>query len=81
MHDAETREPFGHLGREVGRTVVRHAGAGESPLLEGLRQSVHHVRGVLGHEPLQMAGEARAVIESADKHGLRPLAPCGQHRS
>ena len=67
------------LGRGHGRAVVAQGGARGRPLLERLGEAVRDHLGGLGQIPLQMAGEARAVVEHAEQDRRRPLAASGQH--
>ena len=74
MDDAEALEAFGGLGGEHGRAVVGEKRARQSALLERLREAVDERLGGLVEVPLQVAAEARAVVEDAEELGLLPLA-------
>jgi len=67
VHDAETLEPLLHLGGGHGTAVIGQQGAGQPAFLEGLREAVDEGLGALGQVPLQMAAQARAVIEHAEQ--------------
>ena len=71
--------PSRDLGGGHGRAVVAQGGARQAALLERLGEAVSDHLGGLGQIPLQMAGEARAVVENAEQDRRRPLAAGGQH--
>ena len=70
MDDAEALEAFDGLGGEHGRAVVGEQGAGQSALVEGLREAVDERVGGLVEVPLQVAAEARAIVEDAEQRGF-----------
>src|ERR1700722_18206186 len=66
MHDAESLESFGGLGGEHGRAVVGEQRAWQSALVERLREAVNEGVGGLVEVALQVAAEARTVVEDAE---------------
>ena len=81
VDDAEPLEPLDGLGGEHGRTVVRQERAWQSTFLERLREAVHEGLGGFIEIPLQMAAEARAVIENAEQLRRLPLPSGRQYGS
>ena len=79
MQDAEAGEALADLGRGHGRAVVAQGGAWQAALLERLGEAVRDHLGSLGQIPLQMAGEARAVVEDAEQDGRHPFAARREH--
>ena len=74
MQDAEAREAFADLGRRHGRAVVAQGRARQAALLERLGEAVRDHLGGLGQIPLEMANEARAIVEHAEQDRRHPLA-------
>src|SRR5260221_343714 len=74
MQNAEPVETFNNLGRRHGGSVVAQGGARQAAFLEGLRQAVCRVLGVLCKIPLQVTGEPRAIVNHAKQNGRLPLA-------
>ena len=72
VKDAELLEPLGELGGRLGAAVVGHQVVGQAPFEHRLPKAVHTVFGVLDEVPLQVTGEARAVIEAAIEPGPLP---------
>ena len=79
MQDAEAREAFADLGRRHGRAVVAQRRAWQAALLKRLGEAVRHHLGGLGEIPLEMAGEARAIVEHAEQDRRHPLAASCQN--
>ena len=75
VDDAEALEALGGLGGEHGGAVVGEKRAGQAALVEGLREAVDERLGGLVEVPLQVAAEARAVVEDAEELGLLAIAP------
>ena len=74
VQDAEAREAFADLGRRHGRAVVAQRRAGQAALLKRLGEAVRDHLGGLGQVPLEMAGEARAIVEHAEQDWRHPLS-------
>ena len=77
--DAESKQPLLDLARGHRRAVVGQQGPRQAPLHEGLAQPVDEDLGGLGEVPLQVAAQARVVVEEAEQDGRLPLARGGQH--
>ena len=63
MEDAQPRQSLGGLGGEHGAAVVGHEGPGQRPLEQRLRQTVAKFLGPFAQVPLQVAAQARPVVE------------------
>ncbi len=74
MHDAEALEALDRFGGKHGRAVVGEKGAWQRTFLKGLRQAVHEGLGGLVEIPLEMATEARAIVENAEQLRCLPLS-------
>ena len=79
VQNPEAREAFADLGRRHRRAVVAQGRARQATLLERLGEAVRDHLGGLGQIPLEMAGEARAIVEHAEQDRRHPLAAGRQH--
>ena len=79
VQDAEPGQPSRDLGGGHGGAVVAQRRTRQAALLERLAQAMGDDLGALGQIPLQMAGEARAVVEHAEQDRREPLAARRQH--
>jgi hypothetical protein len=71
--------PLVDLLAQHGRAVVGHQRARQAALHERLRQPVHQALRRLVQVPLQVAHEARAIVDDAQQHRLDPGAGAGEH--
>src|SRR5712692_7047776 len=78
MNDTQAGESLDDFRGEHCRAVVAQCRTWKASLLERLRKTVRDVVRVLGEVPLQVAGQARAVIENTEQHRRRPLAAGGE---
>lgn len=74
VHDAQAKQPLPSLMGEHGRSIIGQERSRQPPLVEGLGQSVDEVLSRLGEVPLNVAAEARAVIEDTEHPGRVPDA-------
>ena len=79
MNDAEAVQSLLDLARGHGRAVVGHQRPRHPALHQRLAQPVDEGLGGLGQVPLQVAAQARVVVEEAEQDGRAPLAGGGQH--
>ena len=70
VREGQSLEPFYDLGGMHRRAVVGQKPPWKAALLHGLHQAVHEGLGVVGDVPLEVASDARAVIEKAEHTSL-----------
>ena len=78
MQDTQTRQAAGALLGQHSGAVVGHQGARQAALHEGLAQGMDQTLCGLIKVPLQVAHQAGAVIDHAQKHGGDPQAFAGK---
>ena len=77
--DRQALEALGSLGGEHGRAVVAEQAARQAALREGLAQAMDEALGVtVADVPLQVAAQARVVVDHGEQGGVGPLAAGGQ---
>ena len=79
MNDAEPVQPVGDLAGRHRRAVVAHQRARQAALHEGLAEPVDEDLGGLREVPLQVAAEARVVVEEAEQDRRLPFAGRRRH--
>jgi len=78
VQDTQARQSAGGLFGQHGRTVVGHQRAWQTALHKGLAQGMNQTLCALIKIPLQVAHQARAVIDHAQQHGGDPQAFAGE---
>jgi len=78
VYDAQGMQAAGELFGHHRGTVVGHQRARQSAALQGLAESVHQALGSFVEIPLDVTGQAGAVIENRQCHGLGPGAGASQ---
>ena len=79
VYDAEPGQTARDLLTEHGRTVVRHQRTRQAALHKRLAEPMHEALRGLVQIPLQVAHQARAVVDDAQQHRLDPDPGAGQH--
>ncbi len=78
VHDTQPGEAADEFLGHHRRAVVRHHRPWQVALHERLRQAMHEGLGRLVEVPLQVADQARAVVDESDQHRRRPEAVSGE---